>query len=466
MKRFQLGKVYLIVVTILILFFFGTELLARGEELKRRERREFSQQFDRACQLYEDENYWDAHLMLRDLSRSYSLPSEQKDSVDICIIRSLVQLGLREHVSDECNRVIREGTSQFIPEIRLLLFTQAYYEGNSYRVEMEYREIVKLGNVFTDEVRYYYGQSLFYHKKLDSAKIIFQEIADSSSTYLFAQHTIGVIFALQNQFDSAFYYHSIVDSHTPSTPSELEIGNLSQLHLGIIHYEGLIMGKRDYFAAEQYLQKISCTSSFYKNALLIRMWCALHQNHWRYMELLCDEMKREINDTLLIAEANLLLCRSPQIISLEDGTFDKNVFLIEEATELVEQYRPILTYQLQSSEWMYYDTRGRLFDTMERVLTISRSGELTSSLEELDSLKTEYLQLAPIVKNSTFDSFDVRINPFHQPTRLLDDLRFVQARLGLFSIDIDTRYHLLLNNVESELEILTQELDKLVNSSK
>ncbi len=460
MNRFYYCSSYTVVATILFLFSLSSNLWAGEQGQSRRERRELSRQFEQAQLQYEDQNYWEAHLMLRDLSLSYTSQSDQKDSVDLYIIRTLAQMEMREYLSEMSSRVIDEGTSKIIPEIRLLHLIHNYKDGNFYGVEMEYREIIKMGDeAITEEARYYYGQSLYWNRKRDSARVVLQQIPVSSTLYSFAQHTIGVIFASENQFDSSFYYHSIAATDTSSQPNESEIINLSRLYLGVIFYQGLIADGRNFIEAETHLQEIPASSSSYENALLLRIWCAYHRGNWEYMKLLCDEMKRITSDPLFIAEVNLLLSNTAQGLSQIDGTFYKITSLIEEGIELVEQYSPITQNQLTFGENIYFDTRGGLYDLTERVVEIALSGEQESYSSELDSLKIEFVKSLPIVKNVTFDSFEIRRNPFHNQAQLLDDLRYVQARYGLYRRG--KRYHWLIDNVNRELEQLYLQLQQL-----
>ncbi len=451
----------------LIILFVSTSLLASPNDLSLHNQRECSRRFEQALNEYDTENYWDAHLMLRDLSRLYTTPSVQKDSIDLYTLRSLSKMEMRESVTEMCEVLFEQEISTLLPEVRLILLRQMYLDGDLYTVEDLFNNIQEewrlgsCGDSVYEEALYYYGQSLYEVDLFDSAMTHLLQIPSSSNMYSFAQHTIGVIYSHYDHYDNSYIHHLIVVELLPSSRNESEIINASRFQLGVISYEAMRSTGGSYSEADHHLRQIPSESIFYQKALVVRMWCALYLQDWEYLILLCNELHSITDNPLFIADANLL--RSITIVGEVDSDigFDQRIELLEKGSVLVEEFAPVSEDSLRLLKDSYYGVRHTYYGLSQRVIELSLLGNQENYSNELDSLKNVYLETLPMIWYISHNSFTYQFDLYMDGRYILDDIRYVLAGFRPIFYDKRDQYRDSEGAILIEDEIFRRKLDFL-----
>jgi len=166
-------------------------------------------------------------------------------------------------------------------------------------------------------------------QKLETARVAFEGVAESSPFYGQAQYFVGTIYTLQRQFPQAIEAFRRALRAPNESPEQEQVVQLSQLALGRLLYETQQLA----LAVEAY-EAVPSDSEWYDSALYEIAWVYLRMGDATKAESALETLATEEPESLHLADANILRGN----LLIRNGRRPEATAVFEES---VETYGPV-----------------------------------------------------------------------------------------------------------------------------
>lgn len=342
--------------------------------------------YNKAKTLYSQGKYWDALFIFGKITVEYP-DFFKNDDVRLHASICLEELDMREFSAENYNETKKlYPRSVVIPFADLGLLRLHYRDDNHAGVANQFSKLNT--SVVPDSLKYhaYYYMAQTHIKQGNHQKAIqlFDLIPENHPEYVFAQHSLGVAYALSDNLSMSIEAFDNSIQIAPKTPDEKDIINRSYIFLGYIYYEGLGGQERALSKAISALRKVPKTSYFYEDALLGIAWTALRASQWIDCITACRELITLSKKPVMQCEAGLLegYCymmdkKYPESVTALSKAFDK----IEKASNPSESEK--------SSRTLEYDNdRGTYYEVAAKVNELAFTSQSSYVLSQIDSLRS------------------------------------------------------------------------------
>jgi len=274
--------------------------------------------------------------------------------------------------------------STVVPFAKLGLLRVAYREGDYSAVRDLYDQINMMAS--PDSVKqaaaYYFGESLLNQNKVMDAIQQFNMVPAGHYDYVFAQHSMGVAYAINGDFNKALEHLDNVVQATVKGNDQKAVVDRSYLLMAFLYYEGKIMEGQSLQRAMASLRAIPATSPYRTEALLGQAWVALKAANWNDCVTAANALSAATKDDILKSEADLLLAYK----SVIDKQYAAAVTRLEEAQKRLTAYVEPSQSDLSAMEAKYRNDREKYAETAQKAQELAMTNQSSYVLSEIDAL--------------------------------------------------------------------------------
>ncbi|MCL1946506.1 MAG: hypothetical protein FWF51_05040 [Chitinivibrionia bacterium] len=338
-------------------------------------------------------------------------------------------MDMRETAMEGYNEVLMDySRSPVVPLAQLGLLRISYREGDYATVRDLFNQI----NAPTtpDSVRqaaaYYYGESLLNQDKIMEAIQQFVTIPMTHYDYVFAQHSMGLAYAISGDMNKALEHLDNSVQASVKGNDQRTIIERSYLLMAFLYYEGKVTEGQSLARAMASLRSVSAGSPYRAEALLGQAWVAFKAGNWNDCVSAATALKNATQDPILLSEADLLLAYKGVV----DKNFPLAIALLEGAEKRLKEFKQPSASDLKAQEDKYYDDRAKYFETAQKAKEMALVSQSSYVIAQIDSL-------APIQrKNETdvrafgkySDSYEASQFFGREHGRVLDDVSYALAK--------------------------------------
>ena len=421
--------------------------------------------YNQARQLFVDGQYWDAFFLFGRIATEYP-DFFKNDWVKYFMGASQEKMDMREVAAETYNEVITDySKSPAVFNARLGLIRLNYRDNNSYGVEEQYNELAS--SLAADSIKqaaaYYMGESKFNEKSYDEAKKFLEMVPMTHTDYPFAQHTLAIISAINNNYDEMLDHLDNVVQFVPETKEQEEIINRSYVMIGYLYYEGLLSSGQSLAKAVAALQSVPSSSAYYIDALLGRAWAALKAGNWNDVKSTTAEIKKSTKNVELQSEADLLLAYSYMVQNTPEG-WTKAAQILNDASKAMASYTEPKADAVTAKENEYYNNRSTYYDLAVKANELALVNQSSYVMEQIDSLRA--IQKEDEAKVRSFGKFKdaqdkaVFFGKTAQQTK--DDIDYALAKAEeRASAVTDVKAQEKLKNIDEDIDELQKQLQEL-----
>ncbi len=349
--------------------------------------------YNTARGLLADGEYWKAFFTFGKIATEYP-DFFKNDWVRYYMGECQEHMDMRELANETYNATVSEfALSPAVFHSRLGMMRVNYRDANYYGVEAEYNTISVSAapDSIKNAAAYIMGSARFNEGKYSDAISFFSKVPSMHSDYPFAQHSMAISYAMQDNFDNTLAHLDNAINYIPAageskTDEHEEIINRSYVLLGLLYYEGVASSGISLSSAVASLQEVSSNSYYYQDALLGRAWVALKATNWRDVRSTAEELRSKSNDVEVQSEADLMIAYSHMVDNTPDG-WKKAANILREAVATMEAYQAPTTAALTSEEDQYYADRGSYYDIAQAANEFANVRQGSYVLTQIDSLK-------------------------------------------------------------------------------
>ncbi|MDR0303325.1 MAG: tetratricopeptide repeat protein [Chitinispirillales bacterium] len=339
-------------------------------------------------------------------------------------------MDMREVANDNYNQVLNDfPRSPVAPYSLLGLLRVAYREGDYGRVQDLYDQI----NIASspDSVKhaaaYYYGEALFNQDRIMEAMQQFNSVPAGHGDYVFAQHSMGVAYAINGDLNKTLEYLDNVVQSPVKTNDQKAIVDRSYLLMAFLYYEGQVAEGQSLVRAMAALRAISSSSPYRSEALLGQAWVALKAANWNDCVTAANALKTATKDDILLSEADLLLAYK----SIVDKQYAVAANALGEAEKRLVAYSSPTQSDWNQRKAKYVTDRESYYETAQRSKELAMVSQSSYVIAQIDSL-------SPVQKSQETDvrAFG-KYNDDYESTlffgrgheKVLDDVSYALAKV-------------------------------------
>ena len=274
--------------------------------------------------------------------------------------------------------------STVVPFAKLGLLRIAYREGDYSGVRDLYDQINFAAS--PDSVKqaaaYYYGEALLNQNKVMDAIQQFNMVPAGHYDYVFAQHSMGVAYAISGDYNKALEHLDNVVQASVKGADQKAIIDRSYLLMAFLYYEGKVMEGQSLARASASLRAIPAASPYRTEALLGQAWVALKAANWNDCVAAANALNTATKDDILKSEADLLLAYK----SVIDKQYAAAVTRLEGAQKRLNEYKAPTQSDLKAAEAKYFDDRAKYSETAQKAHELAMTNQSSYVLSEIEAL--------------------------------------------------------------------------------
>jgi len=350
--------------------------------------------YNTARELLARGEYWKAFFVFGKISTEYP-DFFKNDWVRYYMGECQEHMDMRELANETYNKTISEfAMSPAVFTARLGLMRVNYRDANYYGVESEYNTLAvsSASDSIKNAAAYIMGSARFASGNYVEAISYFSKVPATHSDYPFAQHSMAIAYAMNDNYDNTLTHLDNAINYIPvageqKTDEQNEIINRSYVLLGLLYYEGLSAGGISLSSSVAALQEVPSNSYYYSDALLGRAWVALKATNWGDVRSTAEELKTKTNDVEVQSEADLMIAYSYMVDNTPES-WQKAADILTKAVSTMKSYQAPSSASLTAKEDQYYTDRGAYYDIAQAANEFANVRQGSYVLGQIDSLKT------------------------------------------------------------------------------
>jgi len=329
-------------------------------------------------------NYWNSYFIGGKILTEYP-DFFRNDYVAYYMGMNQEAMDMREAATETYNDLQNNfPRSSVVPYAKLGLLRVAYREGDYSTVRDLYDQINFAAS--PDSVKqagaYYYGEALLNQNKVIDAIQQFTMVPAGHYDYVFAQHSMGVAYAINGDFNKALEHLDNAVQAAVKGNDQRAIVDRSYLLMAFLYYEGNVMEGQSLQRAMAALRAIPATSPYKTEALLGQAWVALKAANWNDCVSAANALSAATKDDVLKSEADLLLAYK----SIIDKQYAAAVKRLEEAQQRLTSYNPPSQSDLSAMEAKYFDDRAKYSETAQKAHELAMTNQSSFVITEINAL--------------------------------------------------------------------------------
>ncbi len=302
----------------------------------------------------------------------------------------------------------RYSKSDVVPYSALGVMRLHYRNGKSSSVAkmFKYLNTPQTPDSLKYHAYYYQGEQYLRDGEYQKAIEILRNIPEKHPEYIFAQHSLAVTYALNDEINSVPDVLYNIIQMTPENKEEEEVINRSLVFFGYIFYEGLGGQKRQFSNAVAALRKVPETSYYYEDALLGLAWCGASASQWEDCLNACKTL-RTVSKKKVIHFETLLLEAYIKILHQE---YEEALSILSDAEKEIKALGPPSKSEKNASVLEYGNKRKAYDKTASEINRIALTKQTSSTKKQIDSLRTPQVDQKNKLKELSifFDEFERR----------------------------------------------------------
>ncbi|MBN1760443.1 MAG: hypothetical protein JW863_19095 [Chitinispirillaceae bacterium] len=363
----------------------------------------------KACNLYAQENYWDAFFIFSQLFVEYP-DFFKNDWVGFFLGSCQEQMDMRL-TAEEAFKKMKEmfPRSAAVPFADLGLMRVYYRDGNFSNVEAQFNELNRLG--VPDSIKYhgyyYMGETEMKKGSYSKAIQLFDLIPETHPDFVFAQHSSAICNAATDNFEGAISNLENSIQAQVTADAQKEIVNRSYVFIGYIFYEELTEQEGPLAKAVTAFRMVPKSSYFYVDALLGLGWTALKARQWNDCKNAGAEIQSTSDNVVMKAEGALL----QSYAFMMEKNYNAAATLLAGASKDLEGYQAPAQQELMSRQDESNALRSRYTDVARKAYDLGTSRQSGFVLKQIDSLHTHQKDI-----KSKIDDFLKYVDNFERGT--------------------------------------------------
>ncbi|MGM0443006.1 MAG: hypothetical protein ACQEQV_02345 [Fibrobacterota bacterium] len=352
----------------------------------------------RAMRNYSSGNFWDAMFIFGRLNVEY--PDFPKNHLATYYIgRCQEEMEMRGFATENYHRVKSEypASTNANNLAKLGLLRLNYREDVPSEVASLHSELSapNVADSIRHEANYYMGEQEMQNDNLQKAIQLFSKVPSTHKDYMFAQHSMSVAYARQNQFDKTkLHLDNVIQTpYTTNTGTYLgertkelqeSIKNRAYALLGYYYFN-----QKQYQAAMASLSEVDSDSEYFLDALIGKAWCAFKVQNWSDCKDFATELMNETDNAVLQAEAGVML----GYYHIINKQYNEAVKVLEPISNRLATYSPPTDTVLEQKKNEYYEHRTEYFNVAEKANSLALTtynSYVENQKDSLKNIKDEY----------------------------------------------------------------------------
>lgn len=419
--------------------------------------------YNQALTMYHNGQYWDAFFIFGRIITEYP-DFFRNDYVTYYMGLCQENMDMREIATETFNEALSEyPKSPVVPLSQLGLLRIAYRDVNYVLVEDLYNQInlPTTADTIKAAAAYYYGSVKLNEGQAMAAIQLFSTIPMTHADYPFAQHSIAIAYALENNLSKTLEHLDNVIQFVAVTDEQKEIANRSYLLLGFLYYEGTAgEGQQSLAKAVASLRNIDSDSPYYVEALLGRAWIALKSGQWEDCLSAATELEKQTNDPVLKTEAALMIAYYHMV----KKNYTASVQLLTDAEKIITEYTAPADTDLQTEENEYYNDRANYYDIAQKAKELALVNQSSYVLQQIDSLSiAQTTEEEEVRAFGTYkDDFNEMLFFARSKDKVLDDVTYALAKgRELVGTTSSSKSIDKIESIDEEMRLLQEQLEML-----
>lgn len=360
----------------------------------------------KACNLYAQENYWDAFFIFSQLFVEYP-DFFKNDWVGFFLGSCQEQMDMRLTAEEAYNKMKEMfPRSAAVPFADLGLMRVYYRDGNFGSVETQFNELNRLG--VPDSIKYhgyyYMGETEMKKGNYSKALQLFELIPETHPDFVFAQHSAAICNAATDNYEGAISSLENCIQAQVTTDAQKEMVNRSYVYIGYIFYEELTEQEGPLAKAVTAFRMVPKSSYFYVDALLGLGWTALKARQWSDCKNAGAEIQSTSDNVVMKAEGALLQAYAYMM----EKNYNAAATLLAGASKDLEGYTPPVQADLMARQDESNALRKRYTEVARKAYDLGTSRQSGFVIKQIDSLHTHQKEIKSDIDNflKYADSFE------------------------------------------------------------
>jgi tetratricopeptide (TPR) repeat protein len=415
--------------------------------------------YNKAMTLYSQGKYYDASFVYGKLITEYP-DFFKNDWAYLYFSHCQEEMDMRDVSNTNYTTVKkRYSRSDIIPYADLGIMRIHYRNGNSAGVAQQFALLnqPQVKDSLKYHAYYYQGQTHLRDKEYIKAISMFKLIPHTHEEYIFAQHSLAVAHASNDNLEMALEALDNIVQATPKTNAEKEIVNRSFVFLGYIYYEGLKTEDRALSKAVAALRKVPTTSYYYEDAILGLAWCGLAAQQWTDCLAACATLKTVSKKPILHSEAVLLESYHMMV----NKKYAEAIKVLTEEDKKVKNLRPP-TENEKNSKKLEHDHDVSIYkDLASKANSLALTTQSSFAVKQIDSLKVPQKEYQKKLKDYyVYNEEFLRRSFFARGIgKVSDDIAYALAKA--IKVEGLKEIHKTIQKAAKETEQIDHEMDKL-----
>lgn len=288
--------------------------------------------YNKARTLFSNGKYWDAFFIFGKIIVEYP-DFFKNDWVQYFMGRCQEKLDMREVSIDNYDKTKKDYPRSVVVSFADLGLMRIHYRtGNGSGVANQFSRLSTptVPDSLKNHAFYLMGEQHLVDGNYSKAIQLFELIPEEHPEYIFAQHSLAVSHALNNNLGLAVDALDNCIQGYAQTEAQKEIVNRSYVFLGYIFYEGLGGQNRSLSKAVSALRRVQMGSYYYEDALLGLAWTALGASQWadvlsysRELSVSSNKVPIQCEGALLEAYALMMQKQYVEAVDILQPAYDK-----------------------------------------------------------------------------------------------------------------------------------------------
>ncbi len=425
-----------------------------------------TQLYNKARTLYSQGKYWDAFFIFGKILVEYP-DFFKNDWVQLHMGLCQEQLDMREFSTENYAKTKKSFPRSVVTSYADLgLMRIAFRDNNSLGVTNQFARLNTASTPDSIKFHAYYYMGLQHQRIREHRKAIqlFKMVPDNHPEFIFAQLSLGVAFATENNIELSVNAFNDVIQAVAYTNAQQEAQNRAFTFMGYVFYEGLGGVEQSLQQAVAALRKVPPTSYYYEDAQIGLAWSAFKASQWPDCLLACETLIKSSKKIPLLCEAMLL----KGYVALVTMKFDIAVAALSSANELIKETSQPSEIEKSAKVVEYDEDRATYYEIASRMNDYGYSGQSSYILREIDSLHVSQITAETKVRSfARFKDEFARNTFFARPVmKLREDLEYLLAKAEKMAnegkeIKIKDNAGEQIEKIDDEMKKLKEELEKL-----
>lgn len=369
---------------------------------------ELGKLYNQAMTLYNQGKYYDALYIYGKILTEYP-KFFKNDWVQLYYSLCQEYMDMRENAKVNFIKTARDYKKSGAVPYAALGTMRLHYRNNkssSVAKMFDYLNSDKTPDSLKYHAYYLQGEQHIRDGEYRKAIALLQNIPETHPEYIFAQHSLAVAYALNDNMDKVVHILYGIIQMIPRNREEEKIIHRSLVFFGYIYYEGLGGQERALKNAVAALRKVPKTSYYYEDALLGLAWCAASASHWEDCLKACKALRTVSKKKIIHFETMLL----EAYIKIVNQKYEDALTILSDAEKEIKSLRPPTESEKNVKTLEYENARKRYNETASEINRIALTKQTSATKKRIDSLITPQLDQQNELKEMAlfFDEFERR----------------------------------------------------------